>query len=123
MINSRIEIESGIVYRIDEGDNYRSKMFHDFEDKLVTELEARLVDSNVIVEGMVYKQQFDGTLIEIDKNVKLTIGNNLLNVVELVPTSEGLCEVNLMLENTTLKNVPEFSFSDGIVTSVWRYEP
>ncbi|KOP82018.1 hypothetical protein AMS60_05685 [Bacillus sp. FJAT-21945] len=116
------EIDNGVVYQIDEGNNYRSRIFHDYEYKLVTELEAKQVDTNVIVEGMVYKEKYDKSPIAITDNVQLTIGGNPLNIVELKPASNGLIVVNLVLENTTLENVPELSFSDGIVTIIWRYD-
>ena len=121
MNKMKYEIENGIVYRIDEGKGYRSKMFHDFEYKLVAELEARKVDANIVVEGIVYKQKYDNSPIAIMDTVQLSIGENPLNIVELKPMTDGLVEVNLFLENTTFENVPELSFSDGIITSIWRY--
>lgn len=116
-----IEVEKGIVYRVDEGENYRCKVFHEYEHKLLTELMAIQEGVNVRIEGFVYKQKYDGSLITITSNIRLTIGGNPLNAVELVPTTDGLIEVNLVFENTTLENIPELSFSDGIVTSVWGY--
>lgn len=116
------EIENGIVYRIYEGENYCSKVFHDYENKLITELEARQDGESVVVEGILYKQKYDSTLIPISNNVTLVIGENPLNVIELVPISEGLIEVKLIFENTTLDNLQTLSFFDGLATTVWRYE-
>lgn len=121
-ITMNFEIENGIVYRIDEGETYWSKIFYDYEHKLVTEITAIQEGINVRIEGFVYKQKYDSTLIEITNNINLVIGDNPLNTVELIPTLEGLIEINLVFENTMLESMPEFSFSDGIVTSVWRYE-
>lgn len=115
-------VENGIVYRIDEGENYRSKVFHDYENKLISELEARQDGERVVVEGVLYKQKYDSTLVAITENVNLVIGENPLNTVELTPTPEGFIEINLVFENTTLESVQTLSFSDSLATTVWRYE-
>lgn len=112
----------GLIYREITTDDYSEKVLVGPEHKIILDLDVTQTEGSVTIQGIAYKQRYDSSLIAITDVLKLVIGNNPLNSVNLSTSPEGLVEINLILENTTLDNVPELSFSDGIVTTNWRYE-
>ena len=112
------EIKDGLVYNVEIGDAYRIEELDVYEYTLIAELEVQTLDINTTkITGAVYKQHYEGKIVEIANEVALTVNfSGETQTINLTPNT-GMLDVNIEIPD--INDLNSLAFVENNVRNVF----
>ena len=112
------EIKDGLVYNVEIGDAYRIEGLDAYEYTLIAELEVQTLDINTTkITGAVYKQHYEGEMVEIANEVALTVNfSGETQAINLTPNM-GMLDVNIEIPD--INDLNSLAFVENNVRNVF----
>ena len=112
------EIKDGVVYNVEIGDAYKIEELDAYEYTLIAELDVQTLDINTAkITGTVYKQHYEGEIVEIANEVALTVNfSGETQAINLTPNA-GMLDVNI--EISDINDLNSLAFVENNVRNVF----
>ncbi|WDV47154.1 hypothetical protein PV797_05485 [Clostridiaceae bacterium M8S5] len=97
-MNEKILVENGIVYKNDKTEVYEVKEFIDYENSLKFDVIInKISDTTVGVKGTIYKENYEGNIVEIKNPVTIKLSGYCNNTI--LSPNNGMVDLDIELPN------------------------